>query len=156
MTQLSLPITYRSSTKKMLLLFVVSLVFVAGGIAVARERPMEGYGGAALFGVCALVGLVSLHPKASYLELTEKGFTICSMFWRTFVPWSHVREFYPVRIHLHSMVGWNYSDGYHQKATARRLAKALAGSEGALPDTYGMAAEELAAKLNAMLAKSMQ
>jgi hypothetical protein len=155
MTEITLPVVYRRSIQKMLFLFLGSLLFVAGGFLLLHKDPFTGYACVAFFGACALVSAISLHPKASYLELTEQGFTTCSLFRRSFTPWASVKEFFPIRIQLNSMVGLNYSSQFNRLETARRFSTALAGAEGALPDTYGMGAEQLSALLNNLLARRL-
>jgi len=49
------------------------------------------------------------------------------------------------------MVGFNFVPTYDRGRTARAVAKALGKCEGALPNTYGRKAEELARVLNAQL-----
>lgn len=146
----SLPITYRRSTLKLLFAFAASLVFAAVCLAMSSDEPLVGYVGAVFFGLGAIVFAVNLHPNAHFLELTEKGFTTCSMFRREFTRWEDVREFYPLRIRLISMVGINLAEHFHRRSGAGRMSKALNGVDGAL-DTYGMSAYDLAAILNSLL-----
>ncbi len=91
MISVSLPVTYRNSRLKTLFLFAASLVFATGGLAMSSDQPLAGYSIAVFFGVAAIVFAVNLHPNASFLELTEKGFTICSSFRRAFISWEDVR-----------------------------------------------------------------
>jgi hypothetical protein len=100
------------------------------------------------FGLCASVGLIGLLPNSSYLTLTERGFLFASLFRKHFVPWSNVQSFVPVKIRLNSMVGWNYSPAFGKSQRLRALNTAIAGVEAALPDTYGMPAEQLAKLMN--------
>jgi hypothetical protein len=149
----NLPLRLRTSRTKMALLFGGSLAFSAAGFLVANKDPIIGYACIAFFGLCGIVGAVGLIPSSSYLELTQDGFTFCSLFRRSTVPWRHVREFLPIKIHHNAMVGWNYSTEFQSNATSRRIATALSGAEGALPDTYGMKAAELATLLNNLRAR---
>ena len=151
-----LPILLRRSIRKMLVLLAGSLTFVAIGIPMARDDPLMAYAGIVFFGLCALVAAVSLHPRSTYLELTKEGFTFASLFRRSFVPWGHVREFVPFKMHHNSMVGWNYTSAFAGSTTGRKVSVALAGVEAAFPDTYGMKAAELASLLNQLLAQHQQ
>ena len=137
----------------MLILLVGSLAFVADGLLMAREEPIAGYACVAFFGLCALVGAISLHPKSSFLELRADGFEYASLFRRTFVQWRHISQFFPITVHHNAMVGWNYSPEFTDSSAARKVAAALSGAEAALPDTYGMKAAELATLLNSFLAR---
>jgi len=46
------------------------------------------------------------------------------------------------------MVAISFSELYRKAKTTRGLARFIAGAEGALPDTYGMKADQLANLLN--------
>lgn len=148
-----LPILLRRSVLKTVLMLAGSLAFVAIGTQMTRDDPLMAYAGIVFFGLCALVAAVNLHPNSSYLELSSEGFTFASLFRRSFVPWSHVREFIPYKMHHNAMVGWNYSSSFAGSATGRKVSTALAGVEAALPDTYGMKATDLASLLNQLLAQ---
>ena len=143
-----LPLVLRRSARKTILLLAVALAFTAGGFIVARENLLVGGGCIAFFGLCAIVFAINLHPRAAYVELTQDGFTISSLFRRHFTRWTQVAEFFPISVQSKSMVGWNYSAEFTGSATARRFATALSGAEAALPDTYGMRAADLAELLN--------
>jgi hypothetical protein len=144
----ALPLVFHASKRKMLAVLAGSLAFVAGSLFVLDKEPVTGYLGLLFFGLCAVVGAVSLHPRASYLELTEQGFAFASLFRRASVPWRDVQGFVTVRIQLNHMVGWNYVPGFQGAEAMRKASTALAGVQAALPDTYGMSAEALAALLN--------
>jgi hypothetical protein len=47
------------------------------------------------------------------------------------------------------MIGVNYSASYEGQKAGRRVASALSGMEGAIPDQYEVSAEELCEVLNA-------
>ena len=72
------------------------------------------------------------------------------------MPWSVFDEFFVITLRqtglkVHEMVGFNFAPTYDRAKLGRTVAKALSQCEGALPDTYGKKAEELAAILNAQL-----
>jgi hypothetical protein len=142
---MELPVTLRSSRRKTLLMLAGSLVFVAGGIWLLHDQPSTGYSGIAFFGLCAVVFCVQLLPNSSYLRLTAEGFTTCTLFRCHTVPWRHVRTFGVGRIGLKKVVGW---DPAADLSGIVRATKAISGYASALPDTYGLRAEELAALLN--------
>lgn len=144
----SLPVTYRTRPLKMAFLTLGAGAFVAGGWWLLPREPFVAYASIVFFGLCALVGLVSLLPNSSYLTLTEQGFLFASLFRKHFVAWSSVQQFVPVRIQSHRMVGWTYSAGFQKSKRLRRVNTAIAGVEAALPDTYGMSVEQLAGLMN--------
>ena len=149
-----LPVTYSASRKKMLMLLGVSLAFVAIGVWLYEDpenRLMAGLC-AGFFGLCALVALVSLHPRAAYLTLNEQGFEFCSLFRKHFVAWSAVQEFVPISMSGNAMVGFYYVPGQNAPKM-RHVSNFIAGVEAALPDTYGHSSVDLARLLNELRRK---
>jgi hypothetical protein len=132
----------------MLLLVVGSGIFVWSGILMLPEHPFMGWVGIIFFGLCGLVGLVSLLPNSSYLTLTERGFEFASLYRKTFVHWADVDSFRMYNVQVRKMVGWNYSPGYSRAKRLRRVNTSIAGVEAGLPDTYGMSAQDLADLMN--------
>jgi hypothetical protein len=144
----NLPVTYRTRPVKMAFLAFGSGIFVAIGVWLLPQEPFLARACIIFFGLCALVGLVSLLPNSSYLTLTERGFLFASLFRKHFVAWSNVQSFVPVKIQFKSMVGWNYSSEFRESKRIRGVNAAVAGVEAALPDTYGMPAGQLADLMN--------
>lgn len=140
---------YRPSNRKLLGPLALSLGFVGMGYLLLDRDPLAAWLCIGLFGLCAAVFILSLYPRASYLELTEEGFAMTVLFKRAFVPWSAVEGFVPIRIQSSQMVvGWNYAPGFERHRLMGRLSAALSGVQAALPENYGMSAEALAALLN--------
>jgi hypothetical protein len=138
----------------MLVLLGICAAFVAAGVFMLPTKPVAGYGTIVFFGLGVLVALVHLLPGSSYLELGQGGFTLCNLFRKSFHRWEDIAEFFPLSIAPGKlMVAVRYAPGYQAQATARKFATQLAGAEGALPDTYGMSAAELAALLNTVRAE---
>lgn len=118
-----------------------------------------GYLVAALFALGLPVAVIQLLPGSTYLEADHAGFTYCNLFRRTTVPWSVVDEFFivvhkPVGIKVHQMVGFNFVESYDKAKLGRRIAGIIGKCEGALPDTYGKKAEDLAVFMNEYLARA--
>jgi hypothetical protein len=140
-------------------LLIGSSAFVAIGVWMASEEGWIGYAIAAFFALCAAVAAVQLVPGASSLRIDREGFTCRSLFRSWSVRWDEVDHFFVVAlrqggVRVHQMVGWNYLVASGSRG--RRLSSALAGCEGALPDTYGMKAAALADHLNRCLARSRE
>ena|SRR5438105_4100241 len=142
---MKLPVTLRSSRKKMLLMLVGSLVFVAAGLLFPTQYRALNLSMVIVFGLCAVVFCINLLPNSSYLSLTSEGFTICSTFRCRSIEWRHVSNFGVARIGTRKMVG---CDPAHQISKMGKATKAFSGYVSALPDTYGLKAEELAELLN--------
>jgi hypothetical protein len=135
----------------MLALLIVSLVFVAGGVAMARDEPVMGSVCAVFFGICAAVAVVGTLPGSSYLELRDDGFVTCSLYRKHFIRWEQIQQFVIYRIQHSEKVGWRYSPAAGVSTFGRRLSSTLAGVEGGLPDTYGLKPRELLDLMNAVL-----
>ncbi len=142
-------VTFRPSMLKTLLLFSVTLGFVVlGTMAGVSKGDVAVIVGVVFFAVCALVFVVQLHPRACYLTLKSDGFICCSLFRKFEVKWDDVQGFYDRSFSHDNMVVFDYIPEFSSHATGRRWSKHLAGCEGALPDTYGFKASELAGILN--------
>lgn len=147
---LELPVTLRTSRRKMILLLITSLLFVAGGIRIASEQPLVGYSGAVFFGLGVIVFTIQLLPNSSYLHLTPEGFTFCNLFRSHTVPWHLARDFAVIRVSRRPLVVWKYSPDFAAHPKARALSRTLCGYDAALPDSYGMRPQELADLLNSL------
>src|SRR5574337_97641 len=119
--------------------------------------------------------ILSTLPGASFLKLTNNGFTRRTLFktlperqWDDFVEFAAIKMFQGTLLSrlpgtsLMKRVVWNYSDSCRTRIKAKftnetkrlRWEKAVAklrartGFEGGLPDNYGMSAMRLAALMN--------
>ncbi len=135
---------------------LLSLMFVIIGIWTFDSNDWKSYCVTVFFGLIATVFLIQLVPGSTYLLIDRRGFTICNLFQKSFIAWSDVDEFYVYSIMdsndnpVSKMVGIKLlptSGGRIGKA----VAVAIGGHEGALPDTYGKRAEELAALMTSYL-----
>ena len=107
-----------------------------------------GWGLAIFFGLIAGVFGVTVLPNSSYLELRPEGFTVCSLFRPHTYSWVDVGPFAVGKIGLNPMVVFDFSGNYEPSPRLRQVAAELTGSEGALPDSYGLSLPELAQLLN--------
>lgn len=150
MTQRALPFTLYTKRSKMLLLFLLCSVFVAGGIWMIRDGHKEGWFVAGLFSLGIPVSLIQLLPNSSFLRVDEEGIEFAALFRKCRVKWSEISEFGVYSresIGIGKTVGINYSPSFERYRRMRAANKALLGFEGALPDTYGLPAAELASLL---------
>jgi hypothetical protein len=150
----TLPFTLRPKRTRILLLFLISATFVAGGIWMIQEGEKFGWFCASFFGLGIPVSLLQLHPKCSFLTVSEEGIEFAGLFRPHKLRWSGISEFgvFDIRNHYGfraaTMVGFNYSGEYQRAKKARAFAKALTRFEAALPDTCGFSAEALAQLLS--------
>ena len=131
----------------MLLLLIVALAFVSAGLWLRPDHALSGYAAIAFFGLCAVVFAINLLPRSSYLQITSEGFEMCSMFRSRFIAWKDVGRFGVTRIGTRKMVGW---DPLQPVSKLGKANQTLCGYAFALPDTYGLKAEELAELLNSV------
>ena len=111
-------------------------MFTAAGVLVFFAAPGGRVGGAvvfSLFGFCAAIGAVQL-VVGSTLVLTPEGFTVNAFGRRVLRRWDSVGPFYVIRPNVVLlMVEFSPPAGFGM---------------GALPDTYGMKASDLAGRRN--------
>jgi hypothetical protein len=140
----------------MIALVLGSAAFVAVAILIHDRSPLVAWLCGGFFGLCGLVGLVNLHPRAGYLTLRRDGFEFSSLFRKAFVRWTDVELFMPVRMHGNRYVAWNYVLGFEPQAGIRRVNSTIAGFEAMLPDTYGFEHEALAALMNELRERAVR
>jgi hypothetical protein len=142
-------VTLRPAKLPMLLLLVGCVFFVWGGVTmgIRVDKPVL-YVCAAFFALGIPVALIQLMPGAGYLTLKNDGLICCSLFRKFEVKWEEVQGFGIRSFSHNNLVVFDYVPEFRPHATGRRWSKRLAGCEGALPDTYGFNAAELAGILN--------
>jgi hypothetical protein len=150
-----LPMRLYPRRLKTLGLLVFCIAAVAGGLFMAREQPLIGYLCAGFFALGIPVMLINLLPGQAYLELAEDGFTFAGVFRKNTIYWKDVAGFGVASVSGNKMVGWDFVPEYAPQKTGRAVASTLTGVQGALPDTYGMKAEQLSALMNELKRRSM-
>ncbi|MEM6687019.1 MAG: STM3941 family protein [Bacteroidota bacterium] len=140
-------ILYPSKVKSSMLV-IISLIFTLGGAFMIAAGDTIGWLVSGFFGICLVVAIVGMFPKANYLKLHKSGFELCSLFRKTKYQWEDVHMFKVKKMYVNTMVMFNFSEQFQQHITMRKVNTKLSGSEGALPDTYGLTAKELASLLN--------
>jgi hypothetical protein len=148
----------RPSRLKWLLVLGISLTFVVGGLlalfwpgragAPQREGAWVMWLCVGFFGLGVVVCLLQFLPRSSFLRLDGEGFTIRTLYRERTYRWEDVDTFGVTVVSFNKMVGFNFAPHFDRAARLRRVNKAIAFFEGALPDTYGMKAEDLADLMN--------
>ena len=146
----------RPRQAKWLLIVAGSLVFTVVGAFMTRDGKTEGYLGLVFFGLCTLTALAQLLPNSAYLRLTRDGFEVRSLCRSSQTRWSDVSEFRAGRLGPSAAVVFDFAPSYARARRMRTAAAALAGAEGAIPDTYGYRATDLAALLNEWRDRAIQ
>lgn len=145
---MSAPVRLYPNRIKWIFLGLASALMLAASVWVISDGQWFGYVGAAFFGLGFVVSLILLLPGSSFLELDHSGFLIRNLFRDSRMSWSDIEVFEVRRVGVRKMVTLKYSSRYRALPNARALAQAVTGVEGALPDTYGRSAEDLAQMLN--------
>src|SRR5216683_2273348 len=92
-------VTLKTVPTRMVLLFLISLGFVAVGIVMLRDASipiifrLPLWASILFFGLGAVVGLLSLRPGAYYLRLKKEGFEIKTPLRLHFYRWVDVETF---------------------------------------------------------------
>jgi hypothetical protein len=140
----------RANRFKWAVLLLAGAVFVMGGVLIFFAAPGGRVGGIfVFFGGCAAVAAIQLVLRST-LTLTTDGFMFTSFGRRVTRRWQDVDSFVAVRTSaLSGVVGIRLAISSERLSGPRRAAMAIAGYDGgALPDTYGMKADDLAALMN--------
>jgi hypothetical protein len=142
----------RASRFKWAVLLLAGAVFAMGGVLVFFAAPGGRVGGIVVFvffGACAVVAAIQL-VLGSTLTLTTDGYTFTSLGRLVTRRWQDVEPFVAVRTSaIGGVVGIRLAVPSERLPGPRRAARAVAGYDGgALPDTYGMKADDLAALMN--------
>jgi hypothetical protein len=139
------PHTFFSSRGKWGGLTLGSALFTAIGIAMILKAAPFGIFVTAAFGVGTMIGVTMLLPGSSSLRLDGDGFEITKLFFlRQRYSWLDVSDFVVWVMFRNRMVVFKAEKprlGAYEKISA---AMAGGGRNGYLPDTYGMAANDLA------------
>jgi hypothetical protein len=123
----------------------------AVGIWLISDGEWFGIVPTTFFGLGLVVSVILLWPGSSFLELDNSGFLFRNLFRESRLSWDDVDGFEARRISIRKFVTVNFSRDYVASPRMRALARSLAGADGALPDTYGMSAEDLAKLMNERL-----
>ena len=126
--------------------FVIGLVLLPSTGQVTHKGAA--LTGAIFFGCCVLVDCVLLLPRAAYLKLDADGFTWCWLFRKKRTEWTDVSDFEPAFVGGRPMVAY-----LNRARSAPGHCQDTALPSGGwrtqfLPDTFGLAAEELAGLMN--------
>jgi hypothetical protein len=138
------PLRLTPSPKKWLLVLAGSLVFVASGIWLRNEDPSVAWPCIAFFGLGVLVAGTMLLPGAAGLVLDADGFEVTNLFRRYRVHWANVTGFMVAGVPPSGTKMVVYDDDAGKHNLLGEISKGLVGRNAGLPDTYGLAAADLA------------
>lgn len=141
---------YASRTKAVLLL-LGSIAFVAIGWWMKEQKPLIGWLCVLFFSLGVPAALVMFLPGVMYLRLDHDGFEMSSIGRKNKIRWQDVESFKIASIRGAKMIAINYRPSFTDQKMARAVAGALAGMEGAIPNSYNVSLGELERVLNQWL-----
>lgn len=150
--RVELPVTFRSGHRRFAAGAALAAVLAIGAYVLGKGSALSN-GFAGFCGIAALVMLLLCLPQASWLRLSESGLEFSNRFRRDFVAWPDIAQFRVANLGRHAIVGWDYVAGHARSRPLQPMASAIAGVDGALPETYGHSGEELARLLNEVRAR---
>lgn len=113
-----------------------------------KKDPLEGWITTIASGVGILLSILMLFSKRAYLRLTADGFEVASLFDKKTTRWSDVDGFRIRQMRHVKMIAIVYRPDYKDQKMLRKVSSALAGMEGAIPNSYAVSQEALLATLN--------
>jgi hypothetical protein len=138
----------RPNRLKTIVLLLICIFFVILGIFTIEQNSFRALYGILFFSLCMIVFILQLIPNSSYLKLTRNQFEIRSLFKSSYTKWSDVEIFRTGYIRNSEMVMFDFSKEHKKHNIGKNIAKFLTSNEGALPNTYGMKAKDLAELMN--------
>lgn len=144
------PLVLRRSIAKWFKVLAASTGFVALGTAMiwwpgnfdTKTPPLIAWVTVAFFGLGLPISIIQLLPGAADLTLDGEGFVVRNLFRRSSYRWSDVSAFAAVEIGGQASVAFDRHSP--QESTAEAMSTHLVGRNSALPETYGLTAEDLA------------
>ncbi len=136
-------VTFRPKNIKSMLMALGCLILAYGGILIIEEECVKGWVITSFFSLCFIVLSVQIIPGSTQLKLNNDGFIMTSLFRSHFTAWSDIKTFRIGKLGPNKTVMFDYVKNHNKHKSGKSLAKKLSGSHGALPNTYGMKADEL-------------
>jgi hypothetical protein len=148
------PVTLFPSRVRWFGILLVSMVLAAGGIHMIADRSYFGWLVAGFFGLCTIVAAAMLLPGAGALKLDRDGFEVTSLYRRHRTRWPDATGFEAVAVPFRAQRMVVYDDVSLAGRSLAKLSVAIAGHNAGLPDTYGLAVDDLVALLKAWRARA--
>jgi hypothetical protein len=146
------PLVLRSSRRRTLGLLAIAVLCATMGVLMVTSGTPYGWL-VLVFGFMGTVVFVGLLVRPNRLELSERGLTTVTLGRRWSVDWSQCGEFRATHNSLNlgapQVVVFDCTAPGVRGHPLELGAEVLAGANAALPETYGRAATDLAALLNA-------
>ena len=157
LTAHSLPVTLYPRAVSSWALLLLNCVFVAMGVFLIVVGKWIGMVAAAFFSLGLVFSVIQVLPGSCYLRVTNDGLALCQLYRVRIITWDMVNSFFVFTIRhngfkANELVAFHWSETVARSSYARWASEVISQCDGALPQTYGRKASELAAFLNACLA----
>lgn len=146
------PIVVRGAAWKTLLAMLGCIGFVALAWFLADKQPQIALLTFAFFGFGAVALVVRLFRPA-WVRFSPQGIAIYSGWKERAIVWSDFDEFRLVRVRHNLFVGFTMSSSFTGKLALSGANRALAGIDGALPNSLTLAPRDLAELVQAAAKK---
>lgn len=139
------PVTLYRSRSKWWLVLLACAAFVAIGYGMISTHASGGWLVLVFFSIGAIVAAISLLPGMGSLTLDGTGFTIVVLFRRRQqLRWQDAKDFESVVIPFTTQKTVAFDVRSLAGRALAKLSVVISGHDGALPDTYGLSADDLA------------
>jgi hypothetical protein len=142
------PVTLLPQRRRWQIVLAFNAVFIALGFIMMLQGQRLGIYVVLAFAAIAFIPAMVALPGAAKLALDRDGFTATSLYRGKHTRWTDVSEFQIAQMSRggHRIVV--YDDASLTEGSHLMSGSQIAGRNSALPDTYGLTAEELAKVLN--------
>jgi hypothetical protein len=138
------PVTLAPSRLKWVLILLGCAGFVAIGILLMPKSEAMTWFAIVFFGVGTAVALVMLMPGAGGMKLDGAAFEFTSLFRSHSVPWRDATGFMAGTIPRAGKMMVFFDDARARGKALGQLNVSMTGRNAAVPDTYGLSADDLA------------
>ncbi len=148
------PVVLRPSRRKWLLILAGCSIFTAMGIWMVIGGETRGWLALIFFGIGAVAACLLLLPGAAGLRLDADGFEVTQYFRRHGTSWQNASNFVPIKIPPANVLFVGYDDASVADGSVARMNRSIAGRDAAIPDTFGLSADDLARLMTQWRARS--
>lgn len=144
---------FGANKTKIFLMLLACIGFVALGFGIKESKPLIGWLCIVFFGLGIPLSITMMLPNGMSLRLDEEGFESRTLIRTTKTKWSDVESFRIDSIRGAKMIAVVYKPHYSNLKMLRQANQALAGFEGAIPNSYRVSLQELERVLNEWLGR---
>jgi hypothetical protein len=138
------PVTLYPSRRKWLLVFAGCALFAVIGFWMIKGGDLRGWLVLIFFGLGTVIAAAAMLPGAGALVLDREGFEVTNLFRHHRTSWQDATGFQAARIPPARQKLVSYDDVTQSTKSLAKINVGIVGRNAALPDTYGLSADDLA------------